>query len=97
MVMQKLSLLLLGLLLAGCAKLPQKSSRGVEKGDEAFTLCAGEYLAGYLAWRPQNGTSLGLHEYDGKVTDFSAASLAAELARLKSFDQRLTDLHTLDL
>ena len=55
---------------------------------------ADEYIAGYLAWRPQTGTALGLHEYDGKVTDYSQASLDAELARLKSFDQRLGQLNT---
>src|SRR5437879_9749955 len=32
---------------------------------------------------------LGLHEYDGRLTDFSMASIQAELARLKSFDKRL--------
>ncbi len=36
----------------------------------------------YLAWRPQQGTALGLHQYDGRITDLSAASLAAEHARL---------------
>jgi uncharacterized protein (DUF885 family) len=53
---------------------------------------ADEYLAGYLAWRPQTGTALGFHEYDGKLTDFSQASLDAELARLKAFGQRLGQL-----
>ena len=36
-----------------------------------FEQLSREYLAGYLAWRPQSGTSLGFHEYDGKLTDFS--------------------------
>ena len=57
--------------------------------DAAFTRLADEFLAGYLAWRPQTGTTLGLHEYDGKVTDFGAASVAAELDRLNRFDQKL--------
>lgn len=61
--------------------------------DAAFAGLANEYIAGYLAWRPQTGTSLGLHQYDGKVTDFSKASLDRELARLKSFDARLDALH----
>jgi hypothetical protein len=60
--------------------------------DVAFARLADEFLAGYLAWRPQTGTSLGLHEHDGKITDYSRPSLDAELARLKRFDRRLEDL-----
>jgi uncharacterized protein (DUF885 family) len=79
-------------LLAGCtrpAPLPRSSTH---EADAAFAQLADEYIAGYLAWRPQTGTSLGLHEHDGKVTDYSQASLGAELARLKSFDLRLGQL-----
>ena len=50
---------------------------------------AHEYLAGYLAWRPLVGVSLGLHEYDGQVTDFSQASIEAERARLERCDAQL--------
>ncbi len=64
------------------------------KSDLAFERIADEYLSGYLAWRPQTGTSLGLHEYDGKVTDFSLASIDAERARLRVFDRRLSLLAT---
>ena len=81
-------------LLAGCtrpAPLPRSSTH---EADAAFAQLADEYIAGYLAWRPQTGTSLGLHEHDGKVTDYSQASLGAELARLKSFDLRLGQLKT---
>src|SRR5208337_2378915 len=33
------------------------------------------------------------HEYDGKISDFRTASLSAELARLKSFQQRLAAIN----
>jgi len=39
--------------------------------------------------RPIFATSLGFHEYDGKVTDYSRLALDAELSRLKRFDDRL--------
>jgi uncharacterized protein (DUF885 family) len=88
------SLPLLIVLLAGCVEhAPQPPSFSIT-GDAAFTRLADNYLAGYLAWRPQVGTSLGLHEYDGKLTDYSQGSLNAELARLKSFDHRLGGIHT---
>src|ERR1051325_3240491 len=63
-----------------------------ESGDTAFNKLADEYISGYLRWRPQTGTTLGLHQYDGRVTDFSKASLDIELSRLKSFDWRLSQL-----
>ncbi len=84
-------------MLAGCARLPQPSSTAAKQGDATFAKVADEYLTGYLAWRPQTGTTLGLHQYDGQVTDFSQASLNAELARLKTFERRLRALATTDL
>jgi uncharacterized protein (DUF885 family) len=90
---QKLTLLL-PLLLVGCVQPRQPVASSPNSGDLGFARLADDYIAGYLAWRPQTGTALGLHEYDGKVTDYSQASLTAELARLKSFDQRLAQLNT---
>ncbi len=60
--------------------------------DQVFAKLAEDYIQGYLAWRPQTGTALGFHQYDGKVTDLSKASLDAELARLQSFDRRLAEM-----
>ena len=88
----KTPLLLTVLLLAGCAG-PRSTSHSEDpKADAAFAQLANDYLDGYLAWRPQTGTGLGFHAYDGKVTDFSQASLEQEFARLKSFNRRLNDL-----
>ena len=81
-------------LIAGCSGRSPARRSATSDADAAFTRVADEYLAGYLAWRPQTGTALGFHEYDGKVTDFSKASLDAELARLKTFEQRLGQLNT---
>ncbi len=44
----------------------------------------------YLDWRPSGGVALGLHEYDGKSPDLSAASVQREAARLRA------DLEVLD-
>jgi uncharacterized protein (DUF885 family) len=51
-------------------------------------------LTGYLAWRPQEAMQLGFHEFDGKMTDFSKASIDGELARLKEFERRLDGINT---
>lgn len=78
-------------LLFGAAPI-QLSHAQSQDSDTAFAKLADEYIQGYLAWRPQAGTALGFHQYDGKVTDFSKASLDRELARLQSFDRRLAEL-----
>ncbi|HRH56926.1 MAG TPA: DUF885 domain-containing protein [Chitinophagales bacterium] len=66
-------------------------------GDAAFDKLSDEYLNGYLAWRPQTGTYLGLHEYDGKITDYSKASVDAELMRLKEFDKKFSEIDSSSL
>jgi uncharacterized protein (DUF885 family) len=88
------SFLILIACLAGCSQPSPAPPSTANDADAAFTQLADEYIAGYLAWRPQTGTALGLHQYDGKVTDYSQRSLEAELARLKSFDQRLGGMDT---
>lgn len=57
--------------------------------DAEYESVAEEYIKGYLATRPLQGTALGLHEYDGKINDYSRLALDAELARLRRFDDRL--------
>ena len=83
----------MAVLVCGGCRSPQTVDSRPSTADADFNQLADEYLAGYLAWRPPTGTGLGFHEYDGKLTDFSRASLDGELARLKSFDQRLAALN----
>jgi uncharacterized protein (DUF885 family) len=71
-----------------------QSAIAADSGDAAFNQIADEYLTGYLAWRPLEAAALGFHEFDGKLTDFSQASINVELARLKEFDRRLDAVQT---
>jgi uncharacterized protein (DUF885 family) len=87
-------LLPLAFLLAGCSELSKTKRSESANADAQFARLSDEFVSGYLAWRPANGTALGLHEYDGKVTDFSHASLRKELARLQRFDRELAALRT---
>ena len=91
--MQKL-LLAAALALTGCARDAAPHSPAHAESDRAFERLAAEYISGYLAWRPQTGMALGLHQYDGKASDLSQASINAELERLKSFQARLACLQT---
>jgi len=74
-----------------------KSEKIVFSGDDAFEKLSEEYLRGYLDWRPQSGVSLGLHEYDGRIADYGKASLAAEVARLKEYDRKFSEIDSASL
>jgi len=66
-------------------------------GDVAFYRLADEYLTNYLAWRPLEAVGLGFHEFDGKLTDFSQASVNRERNRLQDVQFRLAALWTSSL
>jgi uncharacterized protein (DUF885 family) len=85
------------LLAAACNNNQDKATGNNGNADEAFQKLGEDFLNGYLAWRPQLAVGLGFHEYDGKVTDFSKASLDAELKRLKEYKQKLEGVDTADL
>lgn len=57
--------------------------------DGAYRALADEFLASYLSWRPQEAVSLGLHAYDGKVTDLHRESIARQRAELQSYRSQL--------
>lgn len=95
--MKSFLLLPLAFLLAGCSELSHSQSTKAAGAEARFAKLSDEFIAGYLAWRPATGTSLGLHQYDGKVVDLSRASLRTELARLKRFDRELAALSTASL
>ena len=75
------------LIIAFC--LPAALGLAVQTPDAEYEAVAEEYIKSYLAARPLLGTSLGFHEYDGKISDYSRLSLDAELSRLRRFDDRL--------
>ena len=84
-------------LATACNNSPDKAAGTTGSADEAFGKLSDDYLNGYLAWRPQQAVSLGFHEYDGKVTDYSKASIDAELKRLKDYEQKLNAVDTTGL
>jgi uncharacterized protein (DUF885 family) len=59
-----------------------------QSNDAAFDKIAEEFIGGWLAARPLQGTALGFHEYDGKINDFSRPAIDGEIARLKQFNER---------
>src|SRR5215813_10038536 len=79
------------LLLLAVAYLSFKNlvSFAAETEDPEYEAVAEEYIKGYLSAHPLEGTALGLHEYDGKISDYSRLALDAELSRLRRFEDRL--------
>src|SRR5437762_7218139 len=65
-------------------------SFATQTADVEYEAVAEEYIKTYLAAHPLQATALGLHEYDGKITDYSRLALDAELNRLQRFDDRLS-------
>src|ERR1051326_2568375 len=65
------------------------SNFAAQTDDAEYDAVAEEYIKTYLAAHPLEGTALGLHEYDGKIGDYSRLALDAELSRLRRFDDRL--------
>jgi uncharacterized protein (DUF885 family) len=74
------------LLLALCVS---STAFAAQTQDAEYEAVAEEYVKTYLAAHPLQGTALGLHEYDGKISDYSRLALDAELSRLRRFDDRL--------
>jgi uncharacterized protein (DUF885 family) len=71
--------------------------RAAAADDAAFLRLCDEFTSGYLAWRPLLATGIGLHDWDGKLTDYSRASIDAETARLKDYQAKLAALNPASL
>jgi uncharacterized protein (DUF885 family) len=76
-------------LIAAAACWPLASAFAAQTPDSEYEAIAEEFIKGYFAARPLLGTAMGLHEYDGKISDYSRLALDAELSRLKRFEDRL--------
>ena len=61
--------------------------------DEKFAKLTAEFLKGYFAANPITATSIGVHDYDNVLDEVDAAAVSREVARLKSFKQRLAELN----
>jgi len=80
---------LLSLVLISLALSLPAAGLAAQTDDTEYEAVAEEYVKTYLAAHPLEGTALGLHEYDGKISDYSRLALDAELSRLRRFDDRL--------
>src|SRR2546423_9472329 len=63
--------------------------------DDRFQKLARDYIEGTLQSRPEYGTELGDHRFDGRLTDYSDDAVAKELARAKEARQQLEQFNDL--
>jgi len=57
---------------------------------QTFNYVAEQFFSDvYFKFAPTNGTAAGLHQYDAKLEDYSAAGVAAEVAALHEFEKRV--------
>src|SRR4029078_10582138 len=85
------------LLFSACNNEDSATANNQNNSDKMFQQLSDEFLQGYLNWRPQAAVALGFHEYDGKIADFSKASVDNELKRLKDYSQRQGTIDTASL
>jgi len=76
---------------------PQNAPAATGGADSTFSQFSETFLKSWLDWRPQSAVALGYHQYDRQVTDYSKASLDAELQRLKDYRVKLGALDTAGL
>ena len=76
----------------GCALSLAAETPKPGKGDADFDKLALDFMGGYLAARPLTGVALGLHQYDGKIGDYSRLAIDAEIERLRRFQGQLQKL-----
>jgi uncharacterized protein (DUF885 family) len=70
----------------------QAQAAETSPSDAAFDKLALDFIGGYLAARPLQGVALGLHQYDGKIGDYSRLAIDAEVERLRRFQDQFGKL-----
>ena len=80
-----------GLVLILCAisAVHAATTEAAAAGGAAFQKVVDALLADLYARNPTYATDLGLHEFDGRLEDYSAASIAAELQAVAKFAAEL--------
>jgi uncharacterized protein (DUF885 family) len=56
---------------------------------QTFHFLTDQAFDAFFKFNPTAGTALGLHQYDSELEDYSAASMAAQIAMFHDFDKKL--------
>ncbi len=65
-----------------------------ENWKQQFQKASDEYFDQvYFPFAPSSGTSVGYHQYDAQLENYSRKSIDAEISSLKSFERRIEAIH----
>jgi len=67
------------------------------QADTEFESLSGNFLNEYLQTNPETAVYLGLHEYDGKVSDYSMQGFTKQTEWLKSYKAKLENINPAEL
>jgi len=84
--------LLIQLSLFSSIAFAQATMASPAQSQTAFNKLVDEYFDFYFQFHPTAGTQAGLHQYDGKLEDFSRSGRDAEIAGLTRFQKRLSSI-----
>jgi uncharacterized protein (DUF885 family) len=80
----------IALLAAAAFTLPAHTQRLAADGaPQTFHYLTDQYFDTFFEFNPSDGTSVGLHQYDSELEDYSAAAFAKQIAFLHSYDKKL--------
>src|SRR4051794_2031917 len=81
--------------LGTCFALACSIKTGVsQEGPSPFAAFVDDYFDAYFNWRPSDGTAAGLHQYDTKLEDRSAAAVARRIDEVQALQNRLEKLRS---
>ncbi|WP_439629917.1 DUF885 domain-containing protein [Gemmata sp.] len=78
--------------LAVIAALPPAPARPAPATADTFAAFVDDYYAALFAWDPNQATYAGVHDYDAKLSDLSAAAIASRAEAVGKFQARLKAL-----
>lgn len=90
------ALLLVATSVQACALSTDKDQDAVS-GDDSFRQLANEILEFTYESDPSNATYLGIHKYDNRIRDYSAAGVKADVEKIKDFQARIDAIDPADL
>src|SRR4051794_27168250 len=85
----------LTIILSCCGCQAQTSVPSNTEGDPMahdFAVFVDNYFHSLFEWSPTYGTSVGLHQYDSKIEDFSQPAIAHRIETLKAHQTQLGSL-----
>jgi len=86
------ALLLMTAVVQACDRSADSNTGNAGSGDGAFRQLAKEIMEFTYESDPSNATYLGIHKYDSKIRDYSAAGVKADVETIKGFRTRLNEL-----